>query len=235
MKKIFSIILCAAVVLTTGCSGHNSVLEENSKLKESSSRSESTSNKVSTNSNTGNSGSSENLKSDESIESEIEEVDKWGVSLDDVDRLAKQAIRKHENIGDYRQDYKKAIRETDDFLEDAEDGKNTEDSWAVFLENYKKSCEAGIEYIKACVDVEFTYNMYTQYGEFTRSKKNAIRFFLTMFNSSIEQIEQSVTDMEELLNPIIEENRKLTDDELEKVLKIYQVLVDKVDIASKSH
>lgn len=224
MKKIFSIILCAAVMLTAGCSvspqeEHNSVLEKNSKPKDSISSLESISNEVSTN---------------ESIESEIEEVDKWGVSLDDVDRLAKQAIRKHENIGDYRQDYKKAIRETDDFLEDAEDGKNTEDNWAVFLENYKKSCETGIEYIKACVDVEFTYNMYTQYGEFTRSKKNAIRFFLTMFNSSIEQIEQSVTDMEELLNPIIEENRKLTDDELEKVLKIYQVLVDKVDIASKS-
>lgn len=38
MKKIFSIILCAAVVLTTGCSGtsqeeHNSFLEENTSLK----------------------------------------------------------------------------------------------------------------------------------------------------------------------------------------------------------
>lgn len=39
MKKILSIILCAAVVLTTGCSGgsqedYNSLLEENSRLKE---------------------------------------------------------------------------------------------------------------------------------------------------------------------------------------------------------
>lgn len=196
------------------------MLGENSKPKDSISSLESTSNEVSTN---------------ESIESEIEEVDKWGVSLDDVDRLAKQAIRKHENVGDYRQDYKKAIRKTDDFLEDAEDDKNTEGSWTVFLENYKKSCEAGIEYIKACVDVKFMYDLYTQDGEFDKNEKDLIRIFLTLDNSSIEEIEQSVTDMEELLNPIIEENRKLTDDELEKVFKFYQVLVDKVDIASKSH
>ncbi len=39
MKKVFSVILCAAVVLTAGCSGvsqeeYNSLLEENSKLQE---------------------------------------------------------------------------------------------------------------------------------------------------------------------------------------------------------
>lgn len=176
----------------------------------------------------------ESSQIEESIvrEAEIEKVDEWGISLDDVERLAKQAIRKHENISDYRQDYKKAIRETDDFLEDVESGKAVEYSLEYFIKKYDEACSAGIEYIKACVDVEFTYNMYTQYGEFTKSEKDNIRFFLTMFNSSIKDIEQSITDMDNLLNPIIEENRKLTDDELEKVFEIYQVLIDKVDAAS---
>lgn len=224
MKKIFSIILCAALMLTSGCSvspqkEHNSVLGENSKPKDSISSLESTSNEVSTN---------------ESIESEIEEVDKWGVSLDDVDRLAKQAIRKYENISDYRQDYRKAIRETDDFLDDVESGKKTEISLADFLEKYKTACEAGIEYIEASDGrhVKTQYEMCTRYGELDKSDKDYIRRVLSLFNGSIEDIEQSITDMENLLNPIIGEDRDLTDEEIEKVFEIYQVLVDKVDAAS---
>lgn len=215
MKKIFSIILCAAVMLTVGCSYQSE--EERYSYNHSVRMSEIESSQI-----------------EESIvrEAEIEKVDEWGISLDDVERLAKQAIRKHENISDYRQDYKKAIRETDDFLEDVESGKAVEYSLEYFIKKYDEACSAGIEYIKACVDVEFTYNMYTQYGEFTKSEKDNIRFFLTMFNSSIKDIEQSITDMDNLLNPIIEENRKLTDDELEKVFEIYQVLIDKVDAAS---
>lgn len=58
---------------------------------------------------------------------------------------------------------------------------------------------------------------------------------MTMFNSSIVQIEQSITDMNNLLSPIIQENRKLTDDEFEEVYEIYQILTDNVDIASKSY
>lgn len=215
MKKIFSIILCAAVMLTVGCSYQSE--EERYSYNHSVRMSEIESSQI-----------------EESIvrEAEIEKVDEWGISLDDVERLAKQAIRKHENISDYRQDYKKAIRETDDFLEDVESDKAVEYSLEYFIKKYDEACSAGIEYIKACVDVEFTYNMYTQYGEFTKSEKDNIRFFLTMFNSSIKDIEQSITDMDNLLNPIIEENRKLTDDELEKVFEIYQVLIDKVDAAS---
>ena len=216
MKKIFSIILCAAVVIMAGCETK----------KEQSSRIMSEIRK-----------DHESSMVEESIahEAEIEEVDKWGVSLDDVEQLAKQAIRKHENVSDYRQDYRKAIHKTDDFLEDVESGKAVEYSLEYFIKKYDEACFAGIEYIKACVDVEFTYNMYTQYGEFTKSEKDNIRFFLTMFNSSIEDVEQSIIDMDSLLNPIIEENRKLTDDELEKVFEIYQVLIDNVDIASKSY
>lgn len=234
MKKIFSIILCAAVVLVSGCSvgsqeEQSQVFGESTKPKDGISGSESTSNNVSTNSHTGNSD-----KSDESIESEIEEVDKWGVSLDDVDRLAKQAIRKYENISDYRQDYRKAVRETDDFLDDVESGKKTEISLADFLKKYNTACEAGIEYIEASDGrhVKTQYEMCTRYGELDKSDKDYIRRVLALFNGSIENIEQSITDMENLLNPIIEEDRNLTDDELEKVFEIYQVLVDKVDAIS---
>lgn len=218
MKKIFSIILCAAVVLTAGCSGTSQ--EEQYSYYAPINRSERESSRI-----------------EESIarEDEIEEVDKWGVSLDDVERLAKQAIRKYENISDYRQDYRKAIRETDDYLKDVEDGKDTEESWADFLENYNESCEAGIEYIESCAGdkVNWQYDLCIGDGELDKTDKDLIRTVLTLWNNSIQAIEQSKTDMESYLNPIIAEERELTDDELEKVFEIYQVLIDKVDTANK--
>ncbi len=217
MKKIFSIILCAAVMLTMGCSYQSE--EERYSYNHSVRMSEIESSQI-----------------EESIarEAEIEEVDEWGISLDDVERLAKQAIRKYENISDYRQDYRKAIRETDDFLGDIESGKKTEISLADFLEKYKAACETGIKYIEACDGrhVKTQYDMCTRYGEFDKSDKDYIRTVLALFNRSIEDIEKSITDMKNLLNPIIEEDRELTDDEIEKIFEIYQVLVDKVDAVS---
>lgn len=223
MKKIFSIILCAAVVLVSGCStGSRNTQEDGwSSYYESVRSSEEKSSSI-----------AESIAAEEA---EIEDVDEWGISIDDVDRLAKQSIRKHENINDYRQYYSKAIRETDDFLEDLEDGKEPEISFAEFLDKYKTACEKGIDYIESTVDVEFFYNMYNQYGGFDKSEKDLIRSFLTVWNGFIEEIEKSITDMESLLNPIIEEDRNLTDEEFEKVLDIYQVLVDKVDTASNPH
>lgn len=217
MKKKLSIIFCAAVVLLTGCSsGMDKEVSKNreewrSSLEES--RKEETA----------------------SYEAEIEEVDEWGVSLDDVDRLAKQAIRRHENVAEYKQDYNKAIRITDDYLEAVENDKEVENGLDYFIEKYDEACAAGIEYMKATIDVELTYNMYTQYGEFTRTEKHYIRRFLTMFNSSFEEIEQSQRDMKALLSPVVEENRKLTDEELNEVFTIYQILTDKVDIASGNY
>lgn len=176
----------------------------------------------------------ENSLREEAIsrEAEIEEVDKWGVSLDDVDRLAKAAIRKHENVSDYKRDYNKAIRVTDEFLEDVELGKKDKYDLNDFWEKYKVSCETGIEYIKACVDVESFYNMFlSDDGDFDKTEKSLIRTMLTANNYSIEAIEQSQLDMDTLLQPIIEEDRELTDDELEKVYEIYQVLTDKVSLS----
>lgn len=216
MKKIISVILCAAVVLMSGCSGVSQeellsyyrserIAEHEASLKEA----------------------------EASREAEIQEVDEWGVSLDDVDRLAKQAIRKHENVGDYRQSYNKAIQVTDEFLEKVENGTAVKYSLDYFINKYDEACAAGIEYMKSSIDIKSTYDLYTQYGEFTKSEKDNIRFFLTMFNSSFEEIEQSKSDMRSLLNPIIEENRKLTGDELKKVFDIYQILIDKVCIVSE--
>lgn len=218
MKKIFFVILCAAVVMMTGCSDTSqderysyyrsvTLSERETSLKEA----------------------------EASREAEIEEVDEWGISLDDVDRLAKEAISRHEKLGEYKSDYDKAIQTTDKFLESVETGKAVEYSLDYFIMKYDEACSAGIEYMRASIDIKFTYDMYTQYGEFTRSEKDNIRFFLTMFNLSFEEIEQSKSDMKSFLNPIIEENRKLTGDELKKVFEIYQILIDKVYIASKSY
>ncbi len=217
MKKFLSVILCAAAILLTGCDD----VEEN---------------RISYYHSVRMSERETSLKEAEvSKEAEIQEVDEWGVSLDDVDRLAKEAIRKHENVGDYKQDYNKAIQATDKFLDSVESGKAVEYSLDYFIKKYDEACSAGVEYIKACVDVKLWYDTFTTNGEFSKSQKNTIRFFLTMFNSSCEKIEQSKLDMKTLLNPIVEENRKLTDDELKKVFEIYQILTDNVDIASKSY
>lgn len=222
MKKIFSIILCAAVVLTAGCStdSRNTQGDGWSSYYESVKSSEEKSSSI-----------AESIAAEEA---EIEDVDEWGISLDDVERLAKQAIRKYENISDYRQDYRKAVRVTDDFLEDIEDGKDTDTDLADFLDSYKESCEAGTKYIEACDGrhVKTQYDICTRYGELDKSDKDYIRTVLALFNRSIEDIKQSIIDMENLLNPIIEEDRELTDDEIEKVFEIYQVLVDKVDAVS---
>ncbi len=218
MKKIFSIILCAAVVMVAGCS--NQSQEEKYSYYHSIRMSEIESSRV-----------------EESIarEEEVEEVDEWGISLDDVERLAKQAIRMHENVSDYRQDYRKAIRETDDFLEDIESGKNTEIGLADFLERYTAACETGIKYIKSCIGdkVEWQYDLCMGDGDLDKTDKDLIRTVLTLYNRSIQAIEQSESDMESYLNPIIEKDRELTDKELEKVFEIYQILTDKVDAASK--
>ncbi len=210
MKKLFVVFL--AVVFTfelVGCDTQDETLSrirsENSIERENSLREESI-----------------------SREAEIDEVDKWGVSLDDVDRLAKASMRKHENMSDYRRDYYKAIRVTDEFLEDIESDQRDQYDLGVFIEKYKESCDAGIEYLKSRVDVELSYNLYLYDDEFDKTEKDLIRISLAIFNNSIEAIEQSKSDMEYLLEPIIGENRKLTDDELEKVYKIYQVLTDKV-------
>lgn len=218
MKKIFSVILCAAVVLLTGCS--DDLEERRISHIRSVTRSE----------------AEESRKAAvASREQEIEEVDEWGISLDDVDRLAKQAIRKHENVGDYRQNYNKAIQVTDKFLEKVENGTAVKYSLDYFINKYDEACSAGIEYMKACVNVKTWYELSTQYGEFSKTDKDIVRSFLTQYNPFIQDIEQSQLEMKALLNPVIEENRKLTNDELKKVSEIYQILTDNVDIANKSN
>ena len=217
MKKKLSIIFCAAVILLTGCSNGMDKEVSKNRAEWRSSLEESRKEEIS------------------SYEAEIEEVDEWGISLDDVDRLAKQAIRRHENVAEYKQDYNKAIRITDDYLEAVENDKEVENGLDYFIEKYDEACVAGIEYMKSTIDIERTYNMYTQYGEFTKSEKDHIRFYLTLFNNSFNEIEQSQLDMKALLSPVIEEDRKLTDEELNEVFTIYQILTDKVDIASGNY
>ena len=100
MKKILSVMLCAAIVLTlTACRNEQqrqaeiaSYAREQHEKEQSQYR--------------------------ESREAEISEVDEWGVSLDDVERLAKDTIRMHEVMSDYKRDYNKTAKEIDTFLDD---------------------------------------------------------------------------------------------------------------------
>lgn len=88
MKKFLSVMLCTALVLVSGCSEPS--LDERLSYYDSVAKSE-----------------REESEREESIsrEAEIKEVDEWGVSLDDVERLAKEAIRKSEMQSEYRSDY----------------------------------------------------------------------------------------------------------------------------------
>lgn len=213
MKKIFSIILCAIVIMMTGCSDTSqdkrysyyrsvTLSERETSLKEA----------------------------EASREAEIEEVDEWGISLDNVDRLAKEAIRKYEMKSEYRSDYNKIIREVDSLLDDIKDSGAAEYDLNNLLKKHSEACTAGIKYIESYAggDVKWQYDLCMTDDQLDKTDKDLIRTILTLWNSSIQEIQQSETDMKSLLEPIISENRKLTDDEIKKVEDIYQILIDNV-------
>lgn len=218
MKKFLSVILCAVVVMVSGCSvtfddGKQSYYQSVAKSeREKSEREESI-----------------------SREAEIEEVDEWGVSLDDVERLAKEAIRKSELRSDYRSEYAKLTVQIDSFLRDIKKGKTNKYNLEDFLKIHADACEVGINYIEAHTgdNIKFSYDLYTGDGELDKTEKNLLRTMLTLWNDSIQEIEQSEADMKSLLEPIISEVRKPTDEEIQRVDDIYQILVEKIDLATK--
>lgn len=209
MKKIFSIILCAIIIAMTGCSNTSrdkqysyyrsvALSERETSLKEA----------------------------EASREAEIKEVDEWGISLDDVERLAKDAIRKHEMQSEYKSDYNKIVKEIDTFLSDIKSGKAVEYNVDHLLKEHSEACQAGIEYIKSSYDIKLIYDLYMTDNQLDKLEKDVLRTILTLWNSSIQEIQQSETDMKSLLDPIILENRKLTDEEIQKAYDIYHVLTD---------
>lgn len=218
MKKFLSVILCASLVLMSGCS--EPPLDERLSYYDSVAKSE-----------------REKSEREESIsrEAEIKEVDEWGVSLDDVERLAKEAIRKSELRSDYRSDYTRLTVRIDSFLRDTKEGKSNEYNLEDFLKMHADACKAGINYIEAHNgdNVKFNYDFYTMDGELDKSEKDLLRTFLTLWYNSIQEIEQSEADMKLLIEPIISEGRKLTDEEIQRVDDIYQKLIEKVDLATK--
>ena len=209
MKRFFSIILCVITVVMTGCSDasqderhsyyHSVILSE-----------QETSHK----------------EAESSREAEIEEVDKWGISLDDVDRLAKDTIRKHEMKSEYKSDYNKIAKEIDTFLNSVKSGRAVEYDLEYLLKKHNEACKAGIEYIQSSYDVQVTYNLFMTDSQLSKSERDVLRTMLTTWNRSIKEIEQSESDMKSLLDPIVSENRKLTDEEIQNVDDIYHVLTD---------
>lgn len=209
MKKFFYIILCVIVIMMTGCSDTSQdkrvsyyrsvrMSERETSLKEA----------------------------EASREAEIEEVDEWGISLDDVDRLAKDTIRKHEMQSEYKSDYNKITKEIDTFLESVKSGKAIEYNLDHLLKKHSEACQAGIDYIQSSYDVKVTYDLFMTDSQLDKSEKDVLRTMLTTWNRSVNKIEQSETDMKSLLDPIILENRKLTDEEIQRVDDIYHVLID---------
>lgn len=218
MKKMFSAMFCAALVLTSGCSEPS--LDERLSYYDSVAKSE-----------------REASEREESIsrEAEIKEVDEWGVSLDDVERLTKEAIRKSELRSDYRSEYSRLTIRIDSFLKDVKKEKADEYNLEDFLEMHTDACKAGIDYIEAHTgdNVKFFYDLNTMNGELDKTEKDILRTLLTLWYGSIQEIEQSEADMKSLLEPIISEGRELTDEEIQRVDDIYQKLVEKVDLATK--
>lgn len=211
MKKICSIILCAVLVIMTGCSdtSQDRLISYNRSVRISeleTSREEAAA----------------------SREAEIEEVDEWGISLDDVERLSKDAIRKYEMKSEYRNDYYKIIKEFDSLLDDIKDNSAAEYDLEGLIKKHGEACKAGIDYIEAYNGdhVNFFYDLYMVDGELDKSEKDLLRTMLTLWNSSIQEIQQSETDMKSLLEPLISENRQLTDDEIQRIEDIYHILTD---------
>ncbi|MGN1107981.1 MAG: hypothetical protein ACI4RK_01245 [Oscillospiraceae bacterium] len=97
---------------------------------------------------------------DDEPERTIEEVDQYGISLDEVDELCKKAIRKHNMKSEYREDFNKAEMELDKFLDKIHDNKTVSYSVEYLLSKYDAACEACYDYLDSCHNVEFSYNLY---------------------------------------------------------------------------
>lgn len=208
MKKFLSVILCATVALTlTACRNE----EQRQKQIASYVREQ---------------HEKEQSEYWESREAEISEVDEWGVSLDDVERLAKDTIRIHEMMYDYKRDYDKIAKEIDTFLGDIKNGKAVKYDLGYLLKKHSEACSAGINYIKSSYDIQVTYDLYMTDNQLDKSEKDVLRTMLTIWSGAIQEIEKSVKDMQSLLNPIVTESRKLSDEEIQKVFEIYHILTD---------
>ncbi|MBQ8171767.1 MAG: hypothetical protein IJZ95_07265 [Oscillospiraceae bacterium] len=155
---------------------------------------------------------------------------KDGVDLDDVEKLVKEAIRKGEMKSQYRTAYYKVTNEIDDFLNDVTSGFAVEYDVNYLLEKYKEACDAGFDFLDSCIGVDAMYSLFKT-GGLDREEKDLLRTCLTIFNKSKAAIEDSYDDMVELITPIIDEPRKLTEDEINEIYDIYQVLIDKIDTA----
>lgn len=208
MKKILSVILCTAMALILAACQNEQKRQSKtaSYMKEYHEK--------------------EQSRYRESWAAEISEVDEWGISLDDVERLAKDTIRKHEMQSEYKSDYNKIVKEIDTFLSDIKSGKAVEYNVDHLLKKHSEACQAGIEYIKSSYDIKLTYDLYMTDNQLDKFERDVLRDILTTWNRSINKIEQSQTDMKSLLDPIILENRKLTDEEIQKADEIYHVLTD---------
>lgn len=213
MKKILSVILCAVMILltVTGCS--DDIEDRRISYYHSVRISEQETSRK---------------EAEASREAEIQEVDEWGISLDDVERLAKDAIRKYEMKSEYRSDYYKLVKEFDTILDCIKDSNTDKYNINDLLEKHGEACKAGINYIESYSggDVKWTYDLCKNGEQLDKSDKDLIRSMLTLWNSSIQKIQQSETDMKSLLTPIIAENRKLTDEEIKKVENVYHILTD---------
>ncbi len=65
-------------------------------------------------------------------------------------------------------------------------------------------------------------------NQLDKSEKDVLRTMLTIWSGAIQEIEKSVKDMQSLLNPIVTESRKLSDEEIQKVFEIYHILTDNI-------
>ena len=127
---------------------------------------------------------------------------------------------------EYKSDYNKIVKEIDTFLSDIKSGKAVEYNVDHLLKEQRVASRAGIEYIKSSYDIKLTYDLYMTDNQLDKLEREVLRTMLTLWNESIIEIEQSQTDMKSLLDPIILENRKLTDEEIQKADEIYHVLTD---------
>lgn len=157
----------------------------------------------------------------------------YGIHLDEVEDYVKKYIRKSDNTSEYRYEYAKATYSLDDFFDDVKDGSTGYDL-SVVADKFDIICDNGINYVKGQIgsSLERDYSLYKSDDELDDNEKFLLRTFMGMGENAESQINDWHSELSEIIDNAVKEERDLSDTEISTVKELYNSILDKVEIFS---
>lgn len=161
-------------------------------------------------------------------ESSVKEYE-YGIHLDEVEDYVKKYIRKSDNTSAYKSDYNKAVSELDDFFDDVENGSTGYDL-SVVADKFDIICDNGINYVKGQIgsSLEGEYSFYQYDNKLSDTEKSVLRTIMGMGENADSQINDWHSELSEIIDNAVKEERDLSDTELSTVKELYNSILDKV-------